>query len=489
MLAILVNIVRLGGMQVVIASTAIVRSKILAVRLGPEGYGEFIQLSLIVITASVVAAFGFGMSLNRNVAAFPGHGDRQRMLAQSNALNLTVASFLGAAVAILLLIHPDAVGWVGLSRTPDVVVSLAVLLAFIPLEAAVQHRVGFLTGALDIKGMTSGRSAALLLGTAASVPLVWFFGLIGAAVQFVLLTALIVFMLDRRCRSLGFAPWALAFDRATFLQLARLGMAAVIAGFATQVSDLVARSVLVRARDAAENGVYQAALSISHQVRAVVLGSVGSYMIATLSKTTDRQVIIETANRLLAVVVPLATVAFGVLGLLSGPAILVLYAPDFLPAQRVMPVLLAAYYVHVLIWVIGAPLLAADKVRTWLTLELVFSLSRLAIAVPLVSAMGAMAIALAYLLSTFLHLGLNLYFYRRVLRLSIAPRQWWLFGMGFLVTVATAFLGALHVFQLGIVMLGFGLIMVFAVGSVHAVIGLRPAWEGIRRAMGKVGER
>ncbi|MCA1792047.1 MAG: hypothetical protein LC667_20010, partial [Thioalkalivibrio sp.] len=341
------------------------------------------------------------------------------------------------------------------------------------------------TGVLDIKGMTSGRSIALLLGTVASVPLVWFFGLIGAAVQFALLTGLIVLMLDRRCRTLEFRPWAVTIDRRTFVILARLGIASVIAGFATQVSDLAVRSVLVRVRDAAENGVYQAALSTSHQVRAVVLGSVGSYMIATLSKTTDREEIVAIANRLLAVVVPLATVAFSALGLLSGPVIILLYSSEFLDAQRVMPILISAYYLHVLIWVIGAPLLAANRVGTWLTLELVFSLVRFVVAVPLVAPYGSAAIAAAYFFASLLHLALNAYFYRRVLGLTVAPRQLILFVVGFLVASGSAIAGATAVFAPMTLVVGFTVIAAFGLGSIHIVIGLGQAWDRLRQLLGR----
>jgi O-antigen/teichoic acid export membrane protein len=486
-LEVLVNLARLGGMQIVIALTAIVRGKILAVRLGPEGYGEFIQLSLIVLSASVIAAFGLGMSLNRNVAAAAGHDERQRLLSQANAVNLTIALTLAALFAAMILLRPTAISVVGLHVRPDVLWSLALLLAFIPLDAAVQHRVGFLTGALDIKGMASGRSLALVLGTALSAPLVWFFGLIGAALQFTLLTAMIVLMLDRRCRALGFRPWGLRFDRWAFAILARFGIASVIAAFATQFSDLAIRSVLVRLQGASENGVYQAALSITHQVRAVVLGSVGSYMIATLSKTTDRDAIVASANRLLIVVVPIAVVAFSVLGLLSGPAIIVLYSSEFLAAQHVMPILLTSYLGHVLIWVIGAPLLALNRVGVWLAFEITFSVTRFMVALPLVEALGMTAVAIAYAGATAVHLVLNWIYFSRVLGLSIDAKALWLFFSGVAVTASVAMLGSARVFDPAFVVLGFLVVTVYATSSLQAVAGIGPTWRRVRGLLRREG--
>lgn len=472
MLGILVNLARLGGMQLVIALTGIARNKTIALRLGPEGYGEFIQLSLIVLTGSVIAAMGFGMSLTRNVAATDDTADRQRLLAQANATNLLVAGVLIVLIAALVMLDPSVLSLVGLTSDPLVVISLLVILAYIPLEAAVQHRIGFLTGALDIKGMTAGRSVALLIGTAFSIPLIWFLGILGAAIQFTFMAFLIVALLDRRCRALGYSPWAVRFDRASLVMLARLGLASVVAGAVLQLSDLMTRTALVRSRDAAENGIYQAALSLTHQVRAVVLGSVGSYMVATLSKSTDRTTIVATANQLLAVVLPLAVAGFSGLGILSGPFIIILFSGEFLRAQALMPWLLASYFIHTMIWVMGAPLLALNRVAVWLSLELLFSIARLLIALALIPAWGMVGVAVGYSAATIVHFSLNWWYFSQKLGFTIERRQWWLFGAGVPVVAGTATLGAIDVFDVNAVVLGLTVVGAYLLVSAHVVVGL-----------------
>src|SRR5690606_38520044 len=123
---------------------------------------------------------------------------------------------LAGVTALAVLLWPEALGLLGLEAEPRIITGLLVMLAVIPLDAAVQHRIGFLIGIEDIKGMTAGRSTALILGTLISIPLVWFFGLLGAAIQLVAQTLLIVVLLDRRCRTLGYRPWGVLFDRGVF---------------------------------------------------------------------------------------------------------------------------------------------------------------------------------------------------------------------------------------------------------------------------------
>lgn len=487
MLSMLVNLVRLAGMQGVIALTAIARNKVLALRLGPEGYGEFIQLTLFVLAASTVAAFGFGMALNRNAAAHPEPQARQRLLSQSNAVNLAITGLLAGVTALAVLLWPEALGLLGLEAEPRIITGLLVMLAVIPLDAAVQHRIGFLIGIEDIKGMTAGRSTALILGTLISIPLVWFFGLLGAAIQLVAQTLLIVVLLDRRCRTLGYRPWGVLFDRGVFFILAKLGAASIVAGVGTQLSDLTARSMLVRVRDVTEGGIYQAALSLSHQVRAVVLGSVGSYLVTKFSQNTDRAVVSRTANSLLTVIQPIALLAFGLLGLFAGPVIVLLYSPDFLAAKEVMSWLLIAYFLQVMVWVVGAPLLALNKVGVWLALELTFSAARLGLALPFLAGYGMHAIAAAYLAATTLHLILNWLYVHSVLHVRIEGKQWAVMMLGAVIIFALATVGGLEQFGLahaasGVVALGLVMLILL-----QLLFGVQRAWTSLREVMTRGG--
>jgi O-antigen/teichoic acid export membrane protein len=480
---VVVSLIQLGGMQIVIALTAIVRNKILAYRLGAGGYGEFSQVALIAVTVSVVVAFGLALSLNRNVAAVKDHDERQRLLSQANGVNLLLSSLFVALAAAVLLFRPSLLGAVGLTPTPTVIGSALILLAFIPLDAAVKHRIAFLTAILDISGMTSGRSLALIIGTVLCLPLVWYLGLIGAALQLTLLTGTILVFLDRRSRRIGFRPWAVAFEMKLVRYLAAFGIASLVAGFAQQLSDVLVRSALIRTMDAAQNGIYQSAMAVTYQIRAVVLGSVGSYSIATLSQDATRERVIESANRLLAVVLPISALSMALLGLLSGPAILILYSGEFLPAQRLLPYLLGADFLQVVIWVMGAPLLVMNRVGAWLTLSLIVAAARTVGALLLMAPFGIVGVALAYALSAALSLVLNAYYYFRIFRFTISRLNVGLFATGGVVTGAMAYAGSKIVLDPRIQVTGTIVLVAYALICLHVVVGLPQAWASVRQSL------
>lgn len=483
MRAVLTSLIQLGGMQFTIAFTALLRNKILAARLGTDGFGAYAQLALIAITISVLVAFGLEMSLTRNVAAAGTREKRQRLLAQANGV-LLLLSLLAAVLSLVVLTQaPWVLTRVGLEVRAEVVLAAIILVLFIPAEAAVHHRIAFLTGALDIAGMTKGRSLALFIGTLITLPLVWWFGLLGAALQLTLLTGFIAIFLDRRLRALGYKPWQVAYQPGAFRLLARFGLASLVVGFAQQIADLTVRTQLIQQLDASHNGIYQAALSITYQVKAVVLGSVGALSIATLSQDASVSTIRTTSKQLLAVVLPIGGVSLGGLGLLSGPAILLLYAPDFLPAQQVLPSLLTAEYLQVPIWVLGAPLLATGRVRDWMIFELAFAGLRAVASLALLVPMGVPGIALGVALATIVQFGVITVYAVRVFDLRMATPQAIVLVAGFATVIASVVLGMQTVFDLRLVVIGVAFLIAFALLGLHVALGIKTAWQRVQRAV------
>lgn len=465
MWTIFTNLARLGGMQLVIAVAAIARNKILAVRLGAEGVGEFSQLVLVVLSAGTVVALGLGVSLNRNVAAAGDTAERQRLLAQANGVNLAISGLFLAVGTVLVLVNPGALSIVGLRSDPTMIAALLILFLYMLLDVAVQQRVSFLTALLDIKGMTAGRSLALLTGTAVSLPLVWFFGLIGAAVQMVVITLTVVVFLDRRCSKIGYCPWALVFDRSVMRKLAALGFASLVVNISHQLSELTVRTMLIKSFAASENGYYQAASSLVNQVATIVLGGVGSYTIAALSQNASKTNVSETSGHVLAVAIPVAVMAFGTIGLLSGPAILFAYSSEFLPAQQIMPVLVAAELLQVVVWVLGAPLLAVNRPWLWALTVLAFEVVRLLSAIWLVPTHGAYGAALSHALANAANLIATAIAFM-VLGFSISRRYVALLCLAIPVTTIVALAGSFVVFDLRVYFVGaimLGLLCMFVV--------------------------
>jgi enterobacterial common antigen flippase len=408
---ILSNLMQLAGLQLVLAVTGLVRNGIIARRLGVEGVGQFNILFDLFSTIGVVVMFGLAVGLSRNVAATQEHEERQKNLANANFIiwALTIA-------ATLVIVLGFQLGYFSLEQfqlhlTPTILASCILLLVSLPLKALESNYIAFLTGLMDIKGMTSGRSIAVIVGTVVTIPIVWFFGFVGAISQYLVLTLLLVVLLGQRCYKLGYRPWAIRWHRPTAYGLAFFGIASLVNSFMQNFSNVGIRTALINQVSMAENGLYSQALLLSAQVKTIVLSSVGSYSLAAIGTNHSRENIIHTANQLLKVVLPLAALAAAALGVFGVPALFILSGPDYISAAHYFPLLLGADFVQVFIWVIGAPLLALRMVRTWLLLDLLQWSARWALVIVLLPVLGPQAVVTAWFAATTLHLCGNAYFY------------------------------------------------------------------------------
>lgn len=483
LIKVLSALIQLGGMQLVIAVTGIARNKVLALRLGAEGFGEFNQIALLSVTASTIAGLGLGLSLNRNVAAAEDDESKQRLLAQANSVNLTLSILLLIAGGVIILLFPGALQSVGISTSPMSLLACAIILLGIPLEAATQHKLGFLIGLLDVKGMAAGRSVALLIGTLLTLPLTWYFGLVGAALQVLIISGFLVLTLDRRCRALNFRPWQLHWDLTVFKVLVVIGVASLASSFSQRVSDFFVRARLIQLYGTAENGLFQAALTITYQVQAIVLGSVGSYLTATLSRNKAAESISAEANSVLQVILPVATLFLGGLGLFAKIALALLYSPDFMQAQELFPYMLATEYLSVLVWVVGAPLLALNRTGVWLGLSLIQFSTNTVLAIILIPIMGVAGVAAAYLGGAILHLALTLAFYLGPLGLRLTRKSASTFVRGAIVTVALSSFGILASSQTRYFYLGSGLLVGYALLEVQLLFGIRVALNRVQQML------
>ena len=111
--------------------------------------------------------------------------------------------------------------------------------------------------------MARQRSIAVLLATAVSVPIVWIFGLVGAAATFVILNGLLALLLGFRCRSLGYRWLAVGFDRSVVAALASFGLVSMASGFAQTFADTAIRASLLKELGSDANGLLQAPLVLA----------------------------------------------------------------------------------------------------------------------------------------------------------------------------------------------------------------------------------
>lgn len=424
-------------MQGVLAVAAVVRNKVVAYRLGPAGFGEIAQLALVAATLGTLVSFGMGVGISRNAAGSATGQERRALLATANGIVLSLAAVV-CGVCAALLVTGRLLPLTGLSQTTGVLIAFGIFIAGVPLEALKGNYLALLQGILDVKALAIRRAIAVLLGTAIAVPLVWVFGFIGAALQSLVVSAFIATLLGVRCRELGHAPLSVRFHPAMIAQLASFGVVSLASGFAQSFTDTAIRTSLIHASGAAANGLLQAPWELAQTVKGIVLTSIGSISLVTIAGQKDVGAISRSVDKLLNVVVPVATSALGLLGLLGSHALAFLYSSSFVPGSKLFPFILAADMLMVFAWVAGAPILAFGDRVLWLSLELVYAAVRWIVAIVLFHRLGAAAVVVGYLAAVSLHALLNFAVFRARYNLHVAKAHLVrvVFGAGFVAALS-----------------------------------------------------
>ncbi len=434
---ILTVLTQLGIMNIAIGLGGVVRNKVMAVYLKPAGFGEFTQLAGIASAVYVFVQFGMSVGLSRHAAAQREEKERQRQLSVANGLTvgLAVASIALLIPAIFSPASGPVLRLLGVAPTLDHKLLLGVLLAVAPVEALRNNYLCFLQGILDIRGMSIKRSVAIIVSTAAAVPLIALFRASGAAAQMAFGSLFLALLLGLRCRQMGYRPLAFAWNRRIAFTLAGWGGASLISSLALNSTDTLIRGHLIATAGLAANGLYQSASLLSGQVMTVILGSIGAYSLATLSETKDAAVAKMRMTDLLRVILPVTTLALGGLGLLSIPLLSILFTHSFGQASTFFPLQLTANYLQASAWIVGAPLLGFGFVRTWMFIQLTGSALRYAVTLALSSFIGVHAVPAGLAIAIAFDLVADIVFCRRCLGIRFdAPtvRAFLLGGAGIL---------------------------------------------------------
>ncbi len=427
-------------MQIVVACAGLVRNKVLASRLGPASFGEFAQLAAVFSVACAVVSFGMGVGLSRNAAKAATQAERQEQLANANGMVLGL-SVVALAGAILLLSSGRLLPLAGLKEQPTMLIAAAIIIAVIPFEAIKNNYLAFLQGILDVRGVATSRSVAILLATALAVPLVWYFGLVGAAVQGLLLSVFVTTLLGWRCRALGYSPLRVRLEPALVATLASFGIVSMASGFAQVFADTAVRARLIATAGASANGILQAPYVLSELLKGVVLASIGSVALAAIAATRERQQVSAEVERLLNVVLPVGTSALGLLGLLGAPVLALLYSPQFAAGARLFPYILSADLLLSFVWVVGAPVLAHGDRILWLALDLLYAALRWGVAILLMARLEAVSVVVGYLVAVAVHLSFTLAIYRFRYRLGLRPKHLFRLVSGIALVAILSFVG------------------------------------------------
>lgn len=371
-----------------------VTAKAYATLLGPTGVGAFGLMQSLVTVASLVAGFGLGTVLVRNIASETGTRD-DKSVRETIAAGRTIAWLGGAAAALLILTLREQIAAFALG---DVAAagSVAVLAPAVTFSVAASAEVAIMTAASRVRSATVVHVGTYAVAAVSGVGLAAALGTDGLAAA-ILLTAVAHFavglLLNRRDAPPTLMVAGVVDRSRALLTRGSSIVASQLAGVGVQA---LTPFIVLHLLSVSDVGYYRAAATIS-------VGYLG-FFLATLSydylprvsrerESVQLQELIERRMRLTAAIaVPL------ILIVLAGADLLVsvLYSSEFAPSSDLLRWFLVGDLLRVPAWVLAFTLIAHAPGRTYLLLEVFGAVLLLVLTGAGIELFGVVGSGLAY---------------------------------------------------------------------------------------------
>ena len=396
--------VLVGGASVFILVIGVVRTKLLALLLGPVGFGLMGAFTSIVDLVVSVAGLGMSRSAVRRIAEVAETGEAQRIAVTVTVLRryaLLLASI--GAVGTLLLSGPIARLSFGDERHAGAVALLSVAV-FCKVIAECQS--ALMQGLRRIADFARIGVLGATIGTVAAVPLVYLMGADGVAACVVCIavaTVLMSWQYSRKVRTE--TPVVSAHDlREETSALMHLGIAFMLSGLLMMGASYLVRIILLRHEGLQAVGLFHAAWTLGGIYVNLVLQAMGADFYPRLVAVSKDP---ASCNRLVneQTQISLLLASTGVVAtLVLAPFVLTLfYSGGFTAATGTLRWVCLGMALRVVTWPLGYIVVARGEQRLFILTEVAWTAVNVGLSYLAVRLFGLQGAGIAYFLSYAFH--------------------------------------------------------------------------------------
>jgi enterobacterial common antigen flippase len=394
----------IGGSQVANIVIGIVRTKAMAVLLGPSGFGLFGVYASIQNLTQNIASMGINTSGVRQIAASAGSGDKDRV-AQTAAVLRRTAFVIGLLGAALLLGFSRQVSQISFGNTQQTAaVSLLSLAVFFNLVSGGQT--ALIQGMRRIADLATINILGAFFGLCTSIPLVYLLGADGVVPSLVAVAAMTILTSWWYSRKIPVERVTVTLSqvRQETSSLLKLGSAFMASSMMTLGVAYFVRVVVLREAGFEAAGLYQSAWTLGGMYVGLILQAMGADFYPRLTASITNH---EECNRLVneQTLVGLLIAGPGVLATLTCAPLVIalLYSAKFGAAVDVLRWICLGATLQVITWPMGFIIIAKGRSALLFAAELVWTVVALALSWFCVKRYGLAGAGIAFFGSYIFH--------------------------------------------------------------------------------------
>jgi polysaccharide transporter, PST family len=375
--------------------TMLVLNKVLAVHVGPAGYGVIGQFQNVVTIASTLASGALGNGVVKYTAEHGGDLARQRRVWHTaSTLGLSGAAFL--AVVLVVAREPVAAWSLGDAGLHGVVIALALALSPMVLNGLL---LAILNGRKEVRAHVTATIVGSLVTAVAAVTLVVAHGLVGAL--FALATSQAVSLLAtawlfRRTLRLGWRDVLGALDRPTARRLGAFALMGLTAAVAAPVGQLLIRDGMAARFGWDDAGLWQALWKISELHLLLLTSTLSLYFLPRFSEIRDGALLRREVLAGYRFVLPLVLASSALIWWQSERIVRLLLTGEFLPLVDAMGLQLLGDVLKIGSWVMAFTMISHAQTRTFIVTEIAFTVLLVVAMLGLASRYGLVGAAAGY---------------------------------------------------------------------------------------------
>jgi O-antigen/teichoic acid export membrane protein len=361
----------IGGASVINILIGLVRTKILALLLGPTGVGLVSLYTGVMATASTIATMGLDTVGTRQIAEATAKEDAHALAVARRAMFWGAMLFAGAGALLVWALRKELARYaLGSADHAGIVGWLALGVA---LSVAGASQGALIQGMRRIGDMARLSVYGSVLNTACGLTLLWQWGLAGL-VAFVVVGPLASFLLGHwfvsRLPVVDTQHVSIAEMTHQWQTLLRLGIPFMGAGLVGTLVQLWIRVEVGNTLGTEALGHFQAAWTISMQYIGFILAAMGAdYYPRLTGVINDHRAATRLVNEQTEIAMLLSAPVFIAMIGLTPWVIQLLYTPAFLPAVGVLRWQILGDVLKVAGWPLGFLTLAAGAGKTFFWLE------------------------------------------------------------------------------------------------------------------------
>ncbi len=359
-----------GGSSLINIGIGIVRTKAMAMLLGPAGFGLFGIYNSVANITQTLAGMGVNSSGVRQIAEAVSSGEEKRVARTAVVLRIVsiVLGCLGAAFLIVFSKQVSAVTF-GNRQNASQIALLSIAVFFMLVSAG---QGALIQGTRRIADLARMNTFGAISATLFSIPLVYFFherGVVPALIAVAMMTLLASWWYSRKIKIAAFD-----LNTSAVLQetngLLKLGIAFMSSGLMTMGVAYVVRLTILRKIGFEATGLYQSAWTLGGLYVSFILQAMGADFYPRLTAAANNN---DECNRLVneQTEIGILLAGPGVLATLTfAPLVLnIFYSAKFIEAVVILRWLSLGAVLQVVTWPMGFIVIAKARQKLFFACE------------------------------------------------------------------------------------------------------------------------